>query len=170
MRWLVMLAILLSGTPQNMFAQGSPGKGNTATAVCNFTDGKQMSARYDPHGPAKKDKLPLGELWPPSGSPMFLFTDTELTLEKSEIPAGAYSVYVIPDKEQWMLIVNRSVSTGDSYDQQKDLLRAPMQIGQLSQRQPRVKVVFGHVSPKQCNMRIYYGKTGAWAEFKEKEK
>ena len=99
---------------------------------------------------------------------MFLFTNTKLALDKSEIPVGAYSLYVIPDKERWTLIVNKDVSAGSPYDQQRDLLRTPMQIGQLGQKQPGAKVIFAHISPKQCNMRIYNDKTGAWAEFKER--
>ena len=43
----------------------------------------------------------------------------------------------------------------------------PMQSGHLSEPQPFV-VSFGHIAPKQCNMRIYDGKIGTWAEFKEK--
>ena len=168
MRLLVMLAVILSAASQSTVAQQNPTKPNMLTATCTFGDGKQISVRYDPHGPAKNDKLPSGELWPRSGSPMYLFTQTELSLNKTEIPAGAYSMYLIPDKEKWTLVVNKSVSAGAAYDQQQDLLRVPMEIGQLSQGKARVKVVFGHVAPKQCNMRIYYGKTGAWAEFKEK--
>jgi hypothetical protein len=168
MRLLVMLVVLLSAASESTLAQGNQTKTNTLTAVCTFTDEKELSVRYDPSGPAKKNNLPSGELWPPSGSPMYLFTQTELSLNKTEIPAGAYSMYLIPDKEKWTLIVNKSVSAGAPYDQQQDLLRVPMEIGQLSQGKPRIKVVFGHLAPRQCNMRIYYGKTGAWAEFKEK--
>jgi hypothetical protein len=43
-----------------------------------------------------------------------------------------------------------------------------MPLGQLSEPQKALDVFFGHVAPKQCNMRIYYGKAGAWVEFKER--
>ncbi len=39
---------------------------------------------------------------------------------------------------------------------------------QLSEPLKEFTVLFGHTEPKQCNMRIYYGKSGTWAEFKEK--
>jgi len=39
-------------------------------------------------------------------------------------------------------------------------------VGQLSEPQRQLTVFFGHTEPKQCNMRIYHGKSGA--EFTEK--
>ena len=99
---------------------------------------------------------------------MWLFTQAELSLDTSEIPIGAYSIYIIPEKEDWILIVNKNVSAQSKYNEHEDLARAKMSLGQLSEPQKEVSVSFGHIAPKQCNMRIYYGKSGAWAEFKEK--
>ena len=52
-------------------------------------------------------------------------------------------------------------------DQQQDLLRVPMEIGRLSQGKARSRLSSDTSRPNSRNMRIYYGKTGAWAEFKE---
>jgi hypothetical protein len=30
------------------------------------------------------------------------------------------------------------------------------------------QIAFAHIAPKQCNLRVYYEKAGAWAEFEEK--
>lgn len=98
---------------------------------------------------------------------MILFTQSAVDLGSSVIPEGAYSLYVIPEKHTWTLVVNRNVITGHKYDERQDLVRAPMQIGEIDiVKQP--KVVFAHVAPKQCNMRLYYEQTGAWAEFQER--
>jgi hypothetical protein len=77
-------------------------------------------------------------------------------------------MYVIPHRGNWTLILNKNVSEGSKYDEHQDLSRAEMQMGQLSQPNQQFSVFFGHVAPKQCNMRMYYGKTGTWVEFKEK--
>ena len=95
----------------------------------------------------------------------FLFAETALTLSSSVIPAGAYSLYVIPKKQDWTLVVNRS--TGNKYDEKQDLLRASMQIGQIDNPVQRFQVAIAHIGPKQCNLRLYYEKAGAWAEFRE---
>ena len=169
MRWLAMLIVLFSGVLQTTSAQNKPDQTKTEAATCTFQDGKQMSVRYEPPEEAKKGGgFPIGELWPRSGSPMYLFTETALMVGDREIAPGAFSLYVIPGKEQWTLIINRAVSAGTPYDQQQDVMRQPMQIGQLSEPQQHLEVAFAHVAPKQCTMRIYYGKTGAWTDFKEK--
>jgi Protein of unknown function (DUF2911) len=167
MRWLIMFIVLLGGATHEIFAADNPAKPKTATSTCTFQDGKQMSVRYEAGGVGKKG-LPQGELWPPSGSPMLLFTQVALSVANSDIPAAAYSAYLIPEKDKWTLVINKAVSAGSPYDQQQDLVRVPMQIGHLGRPMKNVKVVFGHVAPKQCNMRIYSGKIGAWAEFNEK--
>ena len=168
MRRLVILILLFSGAGQEILAADSSPKSKTAARTCTFQDGKQLTVRYELGGMSKDKELPMDVLWPSNGSPMYLFTQVELSLANSAIPVGAYSMYVIPGKEHWTLVINKGVSASIPYDQQQDLLRAPMQIGQLGQPANQVKVIFGHVAPKQCNMRIYYGKTGAWVEFKEK--
>jgi hypothetical protein len=98
---------------------------------------------------------------------MFLFTSVALKLGNDEIPVGAYGMYVVPNKDHWTLVLNKNVTSNARYEQQEDLLRVPMEIGTLSEPAKIVGVYFGHVAPKQCNMRIYHGKTGAWAEFHE---
>jgi hypothetical protein len=97
---------------------------------------------------------------------MYLFTTTDVKVGETLVPTGAYSMFVIPEKHQWTLVVNKDVND-KKYDPQQDLARAPMELGMLDEGQKQVDVVLGHMAPKQCNMRIYYGKTGAWAEFKE---
>jgi hypothetical protein len=166
MRCLVMFAVFLSGALQ-LLAQDKSAKPQTATATCTFADEKEMSVHYEMGTSAPKKPLPTGELWPSTGSPMYLFTQAELTIGNVEIPVGAYSMYVIPDKNKWTLVINKQVTAGAAYNQQQDLVRVPMELGHLSEPQP-FSVAFGHMAPKQCNMRIYYEKIGVWTEFDEK--
>ena len=163
---LLFLAGLVCAMSNVSFAQNTPD--NTSTAACSFQDGKQISVRHtSTEVKGTKDALPEGRLWMPGGAPMFLFASTELTVGNGDVPVGAYSMYVIPGKDSWTLVLNKNVSDASKYDQHEDLLRVPMEMGRLSSPE-HFNVSFGHVAPKQCNMRIYYGKAGVWAEFKEK--
>jgi hypothetical protein len=99
---------------------------------------------------------------------MLLFTDSALTLEGVNIPPGAYRLFVIPAEKAWTLIVNRNVTAGAKYDPQQDMARAPMEIGSLPRPAKNVELAWGHTAPKQCNLRIYVGKVGAWTDFKQK--
>jgi hypothetical protein len=164
MRLLVLTLIVLAMTS---FAQKTETQTPDSNVACTFEDGKQLSMRYNAVSVGKED-LPLGSLYSPGNSPMFLFSQTSMTVGKAEIPAGAFSVYVIPDKKEWTLVINKNVTAGSEYDEKQDLARIPMQSGRLGTATKRFRVVFAHVGPKQCNMRIYYRRSGAWAEFHEK--
>lgn len=140
---------------------------NTANATCTFQDGKQINVRYNPVSIAGKDKLPEGKVWTPKKVPMLIFTQVGFSIGASHVPIGAFRLYVIPRKDTWTLIVNKDERAGSPYDDQQDLLRTEMQTAEAEQGYKQFKVVFAQVAPKQCNMRMYYGKTGTWAEFKE---
>jgi Protein of unknown function (DUF2911) len=140
--------------------------GNSAGTACVFTDGKQMSVRYDA-APVNPQKFHKGEIWTPGSSPMYLFTQTDITLSGSTIPAGAYSLYVIPADKEWTLVVNKNLKDTAKYDPSQDLVRAKMDLGTLPSEDQKVKVLFGHIADKQCSMRIYRAKLGGFVEFKE---
>jgi len=99
---------------------------------------------------------------------MTMFTGASLTLSNSSIPPGAYSVYVIPNKKDWTLIVNKNITAGAAYDEKQDVARSSMELGEVDSPPKQVQVSFAHVAPKQCSIRLYYGKTGAFADFQEK--
>lgn len=102
---------------------------------------------------------------------MFLFTDTPLTLSSANLEVRAYSLYVIVGNkhEPWTLIINKNVDPKAKYDPAQDLVRVPMEIGELPTPRHGLDVILGRTAPKQCNLRIYSGKVGAFGpEFKEK--
>jgi hypothetical protein len=139
----------------------------TANAICTFTDGKEISVRYHLIPEKSQGKLPTDTVWTPGNEPMDMFTQTPLSVGGSQIPIGAYAMYLIPGKKDWTLVLNKNVTEGSKYDEQQDLVRVPMQIGRLSEAQT-FSIGFAHIAPKQCNIRVYYGKDGTWAELTEK--
>lgn len=139
---------------------------NSATAFCDFTDNQEISVRYN--SVVSKDEAHNGKVWLPGGKPMTLFAGVAISFNNASIPAGAYSVYVIPNKREWTLIVNKNVTPGAAYDQTQDVARGPMELGEVDSPPGQLQVSFAHVGPKQCSIRLYYGKTGAFADFVEK--
>lgn len=135
---------------------------------CAFEDGQQTRISYTPDTEDVKKELPRDKVWTPGNQPMNLFTDTAITLGGTEIPPGAYSLYILPGKDKWTLIVNKNVTPGHEYDASQDLTRSEMETGDLPEAQP-FQLGFARMKPKQCSLRIYYGKTGAWAEFNEQQ-
>jgi len=148
------------------FAQ-QPAAPGIANVTCTFEDGQQARVSYSPVTEIEKRDLPKDKLWTPGNLPMNLFLDTAVLMGGTPIPPGAYSVYIVPSKGSWKLVVNKDVTPGHQYDMNQDLMRASMETGQLPDVQ-RLQVAFSRSGPKQCSLRIYYGKIGTWAEFFEK--
>lgn len=167
MRTLAICVLLVSQLTIRGVSQQASASGQSAEAVCTFDDGKQLKVEYRNSTAMGPEKFHRGKIWEPGGSPIFLFTQTALTLDGSDIPPRAYSLYVIPEKQTWMLVVSKNTSAG-AYDEKQDLVRAPMGIGQVDSPVAQVQIAFDHIAPKQCNLRLYYKTTGAWTEFHEK--
>jgi hypothetical protein len=135
----------------------------SSTASCNLDDGRQVYIRYNAVT-SKTEKLSNGKPWAPGGAPMTLFTEAPLTFGGATIPVGAYTVYPIPAKDKWTLVVNKNVTAGAAYDEKQDVARAPMETDQVSQASTELEVAFAHVGDK-CTLRIYFGKAASFAPF-----
>jgi len=142
-------------------AQSEP----SSTASCNLDDGRQVYIRYN--AVSTKDKAPNGKPWTPGGAPMTLFTEAQLSFGGATIPVGAYTVYPIPGKDKWTLVVNKNVAPHSAYDEKQDIARAPIETDQVSQPSDALEVAFAHTGDK-CTLRIYYGKSACFAPFTAK--
>jgi hypothetical protein len=137
----------------------------TSATACNLEDGRQVYVRYNPV--TAKEKIVNGRPWSPGGVPMTLFTEAPLTLGNSAIPIGAYTLYPIPAKDHWTLVVNKNVTPGAAYDEKQDIARVTMETDQVAQSNDALEVAFAHVGPR-CTLRIYIGKTASFADFTAK--
>jgi hypothetical protein len=160
-RFLLMTILLSSFSTAQ-----PPADPPSSTTTCNLDDGRQVYIRYNAVA-ANKEKVTNGKPFTPGGAPMTLFTEAALSLGSSTIPVGAYSVYPIPARDHWTLVVNKNVTAGASYDERQDLARAPMETAQVSQPSDALEVAFAHVGAR-CTLRIYYGKNASFADFTAK--
>jgi|SRR5580698_832941 hypothetical protein len=160
---LVSRAVLLSLFLTPWLAAQS---GSQSTTTCNLDDGRQVYVRYNAIS-SKSEKVANGKPWSPGGTPMTLFTEAPLTLGSSSIPLGAYSLYPIPARDHWTLVVNKNVTPGTAYDEKQDIARAPMETAQVDTASEALEVAFAHVGAR-CTLRIYVGKTASFADFTAK--
>jgi Protein of unknown function (DUF2911) len=167
MRVLAVCFVLIAQSFLAAAAQASPDD-QTATASCDFADAKEITVQYNTTVMSDKDQPHNGKVWMPGGSPLTLFTQVALILNHQELAVGAYSMYVIPNKKEWTLIVSRNVTNPKTYDEKQDLVRAPMEIGGITGPPKQLQVSFAHIAPKQCSIRLYYETVGAFVEFNEK--
>jgi hypothetical protein len=173
-RYLVFVALafalLISGVA---FAQNPPAQSDESVASCNLDNGDQVAIRYQPVKAAGEksefgSKIPYGSVWAPKDMPMVLFTSGPLSAANHNLNAGAYTLYLIPNKNDWTLVISAQTDTKAKYDQNKDIVRVPMEVGALPNSQPQLKVILGHTGPNECSMRIYWQKQGGFATFQGK--
>jgi Protein of unknown function (DUF2911) len=168
--WFVLSALLFL-IPNAVFAQRTD---SSATATCNFDSTKQLAVEYgrftvDIKKQAFGKEIPYGKVWAPGGKPMTMFTNIALTVDDKDLPVGAYTLFVIPDENKWTLIISRSTDMSGKYNKQQDLMRVPMELGELPNPEPQFSVYFAHVGADQCNMRVDLQSARAWVTFKEKK-
>jgi hypothetical protein len=54
--------------------------------------------------------VPYGKLWRTGANePTIFFTPVALTVAGIDVPAGAYSLYTVPNAGEWEIVVNRSI-------------------------------------------------------------
>jgi hypothetical protein len=155
----VLISILLAP-----FAVAQSG-GNQSTTTCNLEDGRQVYIRYTPV--STKEKISNGKPWAPGGTPMTLFTEAQLSLGSSTIPVGAYTVFPIPARGNWSIVVNKNVTPGAAYDERQDVARAQMETAQVESASDQLEVAFAHVG-NRCSLRVYIGKTASFVDFNAK--
>ena len=156
----VLISLLLI---PGLWAQSGNASSQT---TCNLDDGRQVYVRYTAV-PTNKEKIQNGKPWSPGGVPMTLFTEAQLSLGSSMIPIGAYTLYPIPARGNWTLVVNKNVTPGAAYDEKQDIARSPMETAQVDQPSDMLEVAFAHVGAR-CTLRIYIGKAASFADFTAK--
>jgi hypothetical protein len=162
MRLLLLLILLFVGTAPGWAANSE------ATALCTFADETELTVRYNPVSTKDSPRPQNGKIWTPGGSALVLFTQSELSVNSVKLPVGAYSMYLIPGRDSWTLVVNKNVSSSATYDEKQDLVRARMEGAKLGSPAEHLNVSFGRIAPKLCEMRVYFDQSGTWTTLAEK--
>ncbi len=114
------------------------------------------------------DKLPYNKVWTPGNQALTFFTNTPVNVAGTTLATGAYTLYLIPERKQWTLVVSKNTDLAAAYDASKDIVRAPMQVGTLLQPSPSFSVYFEHSGRQECTLRVDIAETGAWVPFQQK--
>ena len=77
--------------------------------------------------------VPFGAVWRTGANEATHFrTDRDLRLGTLRVPRGTYTLWTIPERDGWTLIVNRQTGQfGTDYDKTRDLGRAKMTVSTL---------------------------------------
>ena len=141
-------------------------------ANCGFADGKTIHVAYSrPYIRGRKIMgalVPYGKVWRTGANEATSFeTQAPLTVGTTQIPAGKYTLYTLPNENGWTLIINKQTGQwGTVYDQGQDLARIDMKVAHLDTPVDQFTISFAP-SGQSCQMKLEWENTSASVTFQE---
>jgi hypothetical protein len=129
----ISLYVLLSICTVSAFAQDKPlSPLETVIGKLNGVETTIVYCRPSARGRTMiGGKEPFGEVWRTGANAATTITfDKDVKIEGKDLPAGKYSLFTIPNKDEWTIIFN-SVHTQwghYDYDKSKDVLRVTAKV------------------------------------------
>jgi hypothetical protein len=145
-----------------------------AQTQCKFSDGKTITVDYSsPRVNGRKvfgSLVPYGQVWRTGANEATTFvTDTNLTVGGKDVPAGNYTLFTVPDKDKWTLVISKKTGEwGIPYPEGEDLARVDMKDAKTPAPVENFSIGFDQAGGN-CTMQISWENTLASAEFAEKK-
>src|SRR5512133_945641 len=137
-KFAIVAAFLLSLTCFAVAQDKKPPASPPADAECKMADGKTIKVHYSsPRMRGRKifgGLIPYGQVWRTGANEATSFvTEANIIIGGARVPAGAYTLYTLPQESEWKLIINKQTGQwGTTYNPSQDLARVDMQIEHLT--------------------------------------
>ncbi len=158
--FLLTLILLTNNSPaQTRNVQVSPAA--TAVQTVGITD---ITVTY--HRPGVKGRVIWGELVPydqiwrtGANNATTIEFSTEVTVAGTKIAAGKYSLFTIPAREEWTIIINKNttLSGTDGYKQEEDVVRFKIK-PQATEHQEWMMFTFENLSKSSADLVLCWEK------------
>ena len=139
---------------------------------CKLPGGKTINVSYS--SPRMKGRkifdglVPYGKIWRTGANEATTFVTDEnlVTVAGTNIPAGNYTIFTIPDAHNWILIINKHTGQwGIPYKyESEELARVPMKVATLPSPVENFTISFDPTA-RSCTMHIRWENTDASVEF-----
>lgn len=145
-------------------ADAQPGRRSPRGTVTQTLDGTEISIRY--YRPVLRGRTPFpgvvpwGRTWTPGAdSATRIETTGALEIEGKELPAGRYSLWVIPaENDAWTVIFNRAANAFHlSYDESQDALRVQAKATTASQSVETLQLSFPLADADSAVLQLQWG-------------
>jgi hypothetical protein len=138
-----------------------------AKVSCALADGKSITVDYSsPRAKGRKifgGLVPYGEVWRAGANEATTFvTTTDLMVGGAHVPAGNYTIFAIPNKDKWTLVVSKKTGEwGTPYPgASEDLARIDMKASTLPSAVENFIIAFDKTATG-CTMRMDWETTRA---------
>jgi hypothetical protein len=175
--FLAVTVLAIPGFAQEKGPRPSP----SAKATCSFPDGKSVNVDYS--SPRAKGRtiygglVPYGEVWRAGANEATTFvTDTDVVVGGKTVPAGAYTIFAIPNENKWTLIISKKTKNdkggpvwGVPYPgEANDFARVDMKASKLPSNVENFTISFDK-SASGCAMNLDWETTRASIDISEKK-
>lgn len=161
----VLLTVLfaIGGLAQMGGSRPSP----PASARCDLGAGKTIKTDYS--SPRMKGRqiygglVPYGQVWRTGANEASTFvTSADITVGGKKVPAGSYTIFTLPNADQWTLIINKKTGEwGIPYQYESDeLARVDMKVSKLPASMEDFTISY-EKSGSGCTMHIDWEATRA---------
>jgi hypothetical protein len=175
---ITLLALFLIAIASLAFAQQDKSKRPSppAQATCKLPDGKAITVDYSsPRAKGRKifgtsgesALVPYGEVWRTGANEATaMMNNTALTVDGKDVPAGTYTLFTVPDKDKWTLIINKKTGEwGIPYKYEKDeLARVNMDVSKTAGPVENFTIAFDQMGGA-CTMHLDWADTRASVKF-----
>ncbi len=138
-----------------------------AKATCALADGKTITVDYSsPRAKGRKifgGLVPYGEVWRAGANEATTFVTTaDLMVGGTHVPAGSYTIFTIPNKDKWTLIISKKTGEwGIPYPgADQDFARVDMKAADLPSAVENFTIAFDK-SGGGCTLRMDWETTRA---------
>jgi Protein of unknown function (DUF2911) len=157
-----LAAMLIVCASQNSYAQmlKVPQLSSTQTIEQELGLGKITLTYSRPNLRGRKifgNLLPYGTVWRTGANAATLikFTD-DVTIDGNKVPAGEYGLFSIPDKDEWIIILNKTAHQWGAYTykQADDFLRFKVKNVSLANPIETMTMQFNNVDQTKCELEL----------------
>ncbi|GAA4017892.1 DUF2911 domain-containing protein [Hymenobacter fastidiosus] len=165
---LALSGLLLASGAQAQINTPQPSPKSTVTQRVGLTDVTITYYRPSMKGrPVFGDKtlVPYGKRWRTgaNATTTIKFSD-DVTLEGKKVPAGEYGLYTIPNKAEWLVVLNKSTKQGadvDGFKDDQDVVRFSAKTYKLGNKAETFTIGFSDLTPATANVDLMWELTGA---------
>ncbi|HEX8504688.1 MAG TPA: DUF2911 domain-containing protein [Hymenobacter sp.] len=113
----------------------------------------------------KSPLAPLGKRWRTgaNATTSIKFSD-DVTIEGKKVPAGEYGIYTIPNKTEWLVVLNKSTKQGadvDGFKDDQDVARFSIKPYKVGSKVETFTISFTDLTPATANVAMEWETVGA---------
>jgi tetratricopeptide (TPR) repeat protein len=157
-----IISIIASGTV--LFAQLKTPAASPFSKISQVVGINEVTIEYSRPGVKNRvvfgGLVPYGKIWRTGANASTIITlNDDAVIEGNKVPAGKYSIYTIPDKKDWVIILNKNLKGGMTYPEGQDLCRFKVKPKALKESVETFSAAFTNVKYNSADVEFQWEKT-----------